>query len=187
MARIFISNPAPRLRILAACLLASACFLMASAPVAHALSDADTGGLLGAGIGGAVGSQFGRGAGNLGATVGGIALGGIAGYEIGQSMESSGNYSYYASSSVYPGDTSGTSDYDTSGIDTPEGVPWQPTYYGTQTSGPYVVQQVISLDRVAPDSRFCHPYQQTFQMGGNVQQHGGIACLQADGSWQPIN
>src|ERR1051326_8640924 len=76
---------------LAAIALIGGC-VMASAP---ALADSETLGTLGgAAAGGLIGSQFGKGGGNVAATVGGVIAGGLIGNAIGRDADRS-RYDYY--------------------------------------------------------------------------------------------
>ncbi len=79
------------------------CALILAMPAipAHAGDGLDLGTLVGAGLGGVIGNQIGKGTGNTVATVAGVILGGVAGHTVDRNWSSSGRRSYSAPVSTY--------------------------------------------------------------------------------------
>lgn len=125
------------------------------------------GGLLGAGAGGLVGSQFGHGSGKLAATAIGTLLGAYLGSEAGQSLDRADRaYAQQAEQQAYAAPTGHTIRWNNP--ETGNQGSFTPTREGTdQATGAY-----------------CREYQNTVTVGGQTQQVYGTACRQPDGSWK---
>lgn len=134
---------------------------------------------IGAGLGGLLGNQFGRGDGRVAATGLGVAMGAIVGNSIGESLDNADlaasarasssyiPYSYYSPTYYYEPNYVAPPDIPTRTIYVP-----QPVYVtGGYVGAPY-------------SNGYCREYTQTIQIGGQMQQIQGIACLQPDGTWR---
>lgn len=130
----------------------------------------ETGGtLIGAGLGGLLGSQFGHGTGKLVATGLGVAAGGLLGNHIGRSLDRADQaYLYQASERAQSAPIGET-------------ITWnnpQSGNYGSVTP---------TREGYQPSTgAFCREYQQEIVVGGKRQQGYGQACRQPDGSWKVI-
>jgi len=129
-------------------------------------SKEDLGTVVGAGVGGLLGSQFGSGSGNTAAIIAGIFLGGLLGKDIGASLDRvdkqmMGQTTYSTLENSPAGATSHWANPDSgnSGTVTPT---------RTYRSG----------------TGYCREFQTTVTVGGKVQNAYGTACRQADGSWK---
>ena len=124
--------------------------------------------LIGAGLGGLAGSQIGGGTGRLAATGAGVLLGGLLGNQVGKSLDRADRqYAERAQASAYTAPvgqqiTWNNPESGHSGTITP-------TREGRDSSGAY-----------------CREFQQTINVGGQPQQGYGTACRQPDGSWKII-
>jgi surface antigen len=148
-------------------------FLMAAlltvALVAPVYADGNEafGTLLGAGLGGFAGNQFGHGNGRIAATVGGVVLGGVIGNSIGHAADQSETVHYAPAPVSYA----------------------QPVYYAPR----YVPNYVAPPDPPpAPvynerPSDYCREFSQLVRIGGEMQESYGTACLQSDGTWRAID
>ena len=122
----------------------------------------------GAAVGGLIGSQIGSGTGRLIATGAGVFLGGLIGSEIGRSMDEvdqlKNDRAVQTATSAPIGETITWNNPDTgnSGAVTP-------TRDGTASSGEY-----------------CREFQQTVTIGGKTEEAYGIACRKPDGSWEIV-
>jgi surface antigen len=128
-----------------------------------------TGGtLVGAGLGGLLGSQFGGGAGKGAATLLGVLAGGFIGSQVGRSLDEA-DVKYARMSTQSALDT------------TPSGqtVSWKNPdsgNYGTITPRP----------AYQTNGTYCREFQQTITVGGQTQDAYGTACRQPDGSWKIV-
>lgn len=126
------------------------------------------GGLIGAGTGALIGSQFGGGSGQLAATAGLGLLGAIIGAGAGESMD--------RADQVYLGQTTQQGlEYAPSGAQ----LGWQNPdtgNYGTIT--PQATYQT--------PNGVCREFNQTVIVGGQQQNAYGTACRQPDGSWKMV-
>lgn len=134
------------------------------------LGEKETVGLAsGAVIGGILGSTVGGGSGQLWATGIGTLLGGLVGSEIGRSLDKAdmlhAQQANQRAHSAPIGESIAWSNPESgnSGVVTP-------TRDGKDTSG-----------------RYCREYQQTIYVGGQQESGYGIACEQADGSWEIVS
>lgn len=123
--------------------------------------------LIGAGLGGLVGSQIGSGSGQLAAVAVGTLAGAFLGSEIGKSLDRQDReYAYRAQySAVQYG---------------------RPYNWHNPQSGNYGHVQPGPL-YTAPYGQQCREYTHTVYIGGEPKQAYGTACLQPDGSWRITN
>ncbi|HVY12174.1 MAG TPA: RT0821/Lpp0805 family surface protein [Alphaproteobacteria bacterium] len=122
----------------------------------------------GAAAGGLIGSQFGKGTGNVMATVAGVALGGWLGNEIGASLDSADRAEMQrAQMQAYNAPVG-------------QSIRWNNPQSGH--SGTFVPVR----DGTAGNGAYCREFQQTVMIGGRQQQAYGTACRQPDGSWQIV-
>lgn len=126
------------------------------------------GGVTGAVAGGLLGSQVGKGSGQLWATGAGVLLGALVGSEIGASLDKADlAYANQAQQRAYRapvGETIAWNNPESGNSGT-----YTPTRDGTSNSG-----------------RYCREYQQTITVDGRQQSAYGTACQQPDGSWQIV-
>ena len=123
----------------------------------------------GAAAGGLIGSQFGKGTGNVIATAAGVALGGWLGNEIGASLDAADrNQMQQAQYNAYNAPVGQT-------------IQWNNPQSGH--SGSFTPVR----DGTAANGAYCREFQQTVTIGGRQQQAYGTACRQPDGSWQIVN
>ena len=125
--------------------------------------------VVGAALGGLLGSQFGSGDGNTAAIVTGIFLGGLLGKDVGATLDrvdkqmmARTTHNTLENSPI--GSTSNWNNPDTGNSGT-----ITPTKTYQTTSG------------------YCREFQTTVTVGGKVQNAYGTACRQPDGSWKIIN
>lgn len=160
-----------KLRSVATSLLASVLFISTLSGCEGTLRDAgikkaDLGLLTGA-IGGAwLGSNVGKGKGQIVAIAAGTLLGATLGQSIGSSLDKA-DIAYYNQVSQNTLETARTG----STID------WQNPNTGTSGS----ITPVRTYQRV---STYCREYQQTILVGGRTVEGFGTACRQPDGSWK---
>jgi len=130
-----------------------------------------TGGtLIGAGLGGLLGSQFGGGSGKALATVGGVIAGGLIGHSIGTQLDRADQTAMQRTTqtALETGQPS-------------QPLPWanqQSGHSGVVTPGPYYQTS---------GGQYCREFQQTITVGGETQQGYGRACRQPDGTWKIMN
>lgn len=130
----------------------------------------ETGGtLIGAGLGGLLGSQFGGGTGKLVTTALGVAAGGLIGNHIGRSLDRADQaYLYQASERAQVAPVGET-------------ITWsnpQSGNYGSVTP---------TREGYQPSTgAYCREYQQEIVVGGRIERGYGRACRQPDGSWKVI-
>jgi surface antigen len=128
-----------------------------------------TGGtLVGAGLGGLVGNQFGGGAGKGVATLLGVLAGGFIGSQVGQSLDQADlQYAHQSTQTALAQTPSG------------QQVAWRNPdtgNYGTITPQP----------AYQSNGTYCREFQQTITVGGQTQDAYGRACRQPDGSWKIV-
>jgi len=138
-----------------------------SAMPAYAGDGQVVGTLMGAGLGGLIGNQFGHGPGREAATVGGVIFGGLIGNSIGSSMDRA-DYYYARPTYYYP----------------------QPVYYETNYVPNYVAPPAPPPESMAyynnSAQTYCREYTQEIRVNGQMQESYGTACLQPDGSWRVV-
>jgi surface antigen len=123
--------------------------------------------LVGAGLGGLAGSQIGGGSGKLIATALGVVVGGFVGNRIGNSLDK-GSIAY-ANQTTQQALEVGQPGQE---------LPWSNPQNGNHG---YVVAQAPYRQA----NTFCREYTQTVFIGGQQQQAVGTACRNPDGSWTP--
>jgi surface antigen len=141
-------------------LLAFLCTAFAAAP-AYANEDQLLGTLVGAGVGGYVGSQFGQGEGQLATTAAGVFAGGL----IGNELSKSSSPSYGSGYPSYGGPVYFSQNY-------------EPNYVAPPAPEP--------VTYVDGNDGYCREYSQTVRIGNQVQESYGTACLQPDGTWRIV-
>jgi len=122
----------------------------------------------GAALGGLAGSQIGKGSGRLAATAAGVVLGGWLGNEIGASLDK-------ADRAQMGGATSRA-------YTAPIGQ--QITWNNPQSGNAGTITPV--RDGYANDGAYCREFQQTITVGGQQQKGFGRACQQPDGAWKIV-
>ncbi len=175
--------------------LALLCALLAlvSPPSARAGDNSFWGTLMGASLGGYLGSTMGKGDGRLAATGAGVFLGGALGNSIGESMDRAD--AAYASRGRFYGPSYAPPFYD-----------YEPNYVAPPAPPPprvvFVEPQIVEYRRVPSPvyveegfigpkppppprpHRHCREFTQTIKIDGQVHESYGTACLRPDGSWQ---
>lgn len=123
----------------------------------------------GAALGGLAGAQFGHGAGQVAAAALGVVVGGIIGNQIGQSLDKADRvYAERAQSQAYTAPVG-------------QAITWNNAETGNYGS------IVATRDGTSADGSYCREYQNTITVGGKRQQAYGTACRQPDGSWKVVN
>ena len=126
--------------------------------------------LVGAALGGLVGSKVGRGRGQLAAVAIGAVTGAFLGRSVGQSLDRVDRL--FARRAVSHGLEHKASGQSTS---------WSNPDSGNRgTITPVRTYREMS-------GRYCREYQQTVTVGGRTEQAYGTACRQPDGSWKVVN
>lgn len=131
------------------------------------INKATGGTLLGAAGGGLLGAQFGKGNGKLAAVAAGVLGGALIGHSAGRSLDRAD--ALYANQAQYRAQAAPVGQ--TIAWDNPEtgNRGWvTPTREGQNTS----------------TGEYCREFQQTIEVGGQVQRGYGTACRQPDGSWR---
>ncbi len=133
--------------------------------------DKEIGGtLLGAGLGGLAGSQIGSGTGQLVAVGAGVLIGGLLGNEIGKSLDKA-DQAYAERNAQQTLETAPTGTTAT----------WvNPDSGNSGSVTPTATYQSAS-------GEYCREYQQTITVGGEQQSAYGTACRQPDGSWKLVD
>ncbi len=126
--------------------------------------------LLGAGLGGLAGAQFGSGTGQLVAVGAGVLLGGLLGNEIGKSLDKADQA--YA-------ERNAQQTLETAPIGTTA------TWVNPDSGNSGSVTPTATYQ--SADGEYCREYQQTVTVGGEQQSAYGTACRQPDGSWKLVN
>lgn len=126
--------------------------------------------LIGAGLGGLLGSTMGRGKGQLAAVAAGTLLGAFVGNQVGASLDSADRaYAHRAAQQSLEQAPSG------------QATGWKNPDSGN--SGTYTPTRTYET----AGGRYCREYQQTVNVGGQTQRAYGTACRQPDGSWKIRN
>jgi surface antigen len=128
------------------------------------------GALAGAGAGGLLGAQVGKGGTRLAATAAGTLLGAFLGSEVGSSLDRAD--ADYASRAQYQ-----ALEYTPSGSSTPWRNP-DTGHYGSVT--PIETYETAS-------GAYCREFQHQAQIGGRTRGVYGTACRTPDGQWQMVN
>ena len=148
--------------------------LVALALVGCASSDYGTkqtvGTLAGAGAGGLLGAQVGKGSTRLAATAAGTLLGAFLGSEVGRSLDRAD--AAHASQAQYQALEYTPSGYSTSWRNPDTG------HHGSVT--PIETYQSF-------DGGYCREFQHDAQIGGRTRSVYGTACRTPDGQWQVVN
>jgi surface antigen len=140
-----------------------------AAPGEIGLNKTTGGALVGAGLGGLAGSQFGHGSGKLAMTALGVLAGGLAGSSVGSSLDKA-DLAYSNQTTQRTLETAQT--HQTSS--------WQnPDTGASGTVTPTRTWQTAGGD-------YCREFQQTISVGGKTEQGYGKACRQPDGSWKIV-
>lgn len=129
----------------------------------------DIGAISGAVIGGVLGSNVGGGKGRLIATGAGTLLGALAGSSIGASLDKADEI--YAQRAWQQAHTAPVG----------ETITW--TNPETGNRGSYTPQR----EGRTQDSRTCREYEQTIIIDGQAETGVGVACQNANGTWQIAN
>lgn len=120
------------------------------------------------GVGGAVvGSQFGKGNGQLAMVATGTLLGAFLGNQVGQSLDKAD--AMYAN-------RAGQTAFETA----PSGTPTAWRNPDSGNSGTIIPKPAYQ----APSGEYCREFNQTVTVGGRAQEAYGTACRQPDGSWR---
>jgi surface antigen len=145
---------------------------------------------LGAALGGLLGSQFGRGEGQLATTAAGVFLGGLVGNDVGTSLDRADRLSYggYSRHYDYYQPRPSYSYYEQTYV-APPAPPPQRVIYAPQPVVQY--RQVIDYEDYDNDAGhyrrggdYCREYTQRVRIGDRIEESYGTACLQPDGAWQ---
>ena len=123
----------------------------------------------GAIAGGILGSKVGKGNGQLWATGIGVLLGGLVGSEVGRSLDKA-DIAYAQ-----------RANYEAHSAPIGEEISWNNPETGN--SG----KIVPTNDGQDSAGRYCREYQQTIYVGGQQESGYGIACRQADGTWEIVS
>ena len=125
--------------------------------------------LVGAGLGGLAGSQIGGGTGALVATGAGVLLGGLLGNQVGKSLDRADRLEMQqAQQTAYAAPVG-------------QQITWNNPESGNSGT--------ITPVRDGRDNRtgaYCREFQQTINVGGQPQQGYGTACQQPDGTWKIV-
>jgi surface antigen len=125
--------------------------------------------IIGAGLGGLAGSQFGHGRGSLVTTGAGVLLGALLGSQVGQSLDRADRLTMEQ-----------TTQQTLEGTRTGEAVPWR----NPDTGNYGTVRPVQTYQRAG--GQVCREFQQTITVGGRTEEGYGTACRQPDGSWRIV-
>lgn len=124
----------------------------------------------GAALGGLLGSQVGSGKGKLVATGAGVLLGALLGREIGKSLDSADRAAMGQSQQQ-------ALEYTPSN----QAVPWRNPDSGH--SGTVVPKPAYQ----AASGQYCREFIETVTVGGRTEEAYGTACRQPDGSWRIVS
>jgi surface antigen len=141
-----------------------------AAPGQFGLNKTTGGTLLGAGLGGLAGAQFGSGKGQLAMTALGVLGGALLGSEVGKSLDKA-DLEYARRTTQTSLETSRT------------GVTSSWANPDTGARGTVTPTRTYTANSGNP----CREYTQTITVGGKTEQGVGTACRQPDGSWRIQN
>ena len=149
--------------------LIATCCTMGCSSAGHAGDAAAIGTGLGAAFGGILGSNFGKGRGQIAATGLGVAVGGLVGNNIGHTIEAERYRRTYptADSYVIYSDPQPFSYYD-----------YTPNYVAPPAPPPTYEDPQIGT--------YCREFSQEIRIDGQLHESYGTACLQPDGSWRIV-
>lgn len=138
--------------------------------------------VMGAGLGGFLGSQVGHGAGRLAATGTGVFLGGWVGNSLGRSADRQAYYAHPPRRAYY------APAYSTVYEETYLPPSYVMTYYAPNYVAPPAPQPPPPSTIYVDDSSgsYCREYSQQIRIGDQVQESYGTACMQPDGSWKIV-
>lgn len=125
--------------------------------------------LVGAGVGGLVGSQIGGGTGQVVATGLGVLIGGLVGSEVGRSLDRADRLEMEQA-------TQRSLESAPSGQVT--------TWRNPDTGHSGTVEPVRTYE--TSQGAYCREFQQTISVGGKVEKAYGTACRQPDGTWKIV-
>jgi surface antigen len=146
----------------------AACQSPGAPPGQFGVNNTTGGTLVGAGLGGLLGNQFGGGAGKGVMTLVGVVAGGLIGSQVGKSMDQADVA--YANRSTQTALNNGVSG--------------QPVVWRNPDSGHQGT--IIPQPAYQQDGTYCREFQQTITVGGQTQDAYGRACRQPDGSWKIV-
>ena len=150
--------------------IAMAALIALSVGACDTYGQKETGGtLLGAGLGGLLGSQFGGGSGKLVMTALGVVGGGLLGNSIGRSLDRA-DQSYYQRASQRA-------------VAAPIG---ETITWNNPQSGNYGSVTPTREGYQTSTGSYCREYQQEIVVGGQRKEGYGQACRQPDGSWKVV-
>lgn len=146
--------------------------VLAAATLGGCVSDMGTkqtgGAVLGGVAGGLLGSQVGKGRGQLAAVAAGTLLGALAGSEVGKSLDRADRVHLQQA------------EYNAYSAPIGERIQWN-----NPQSGNYGYVTPTRDGRDASGA-YCREFQQTIVVGGQTQSGYGTACQQPDGSWKIV-
>lgn len=155
---LFINATKTLFTLIVLCILTSSC-----------MNKQGGGALIGAGVGGLIGSRFGSGTSQLLATGVGAIAGGLIGGTIGASLDANDKrMAQQASTNALEHTPSGQS------------VAWNNP--DTGHSGYVTAKPAFKKN----DGRYCREYTQTVTVGNKTQEAYGTACRQPDGTWEIV-
>lgn len=146
----------------------AACQQPGAGPGQIGVNNTTGGTLVGAGLGGLLGNQFGSGAGKGAATLLGVLAGGFLGSQVGKSLDEADLQ--YANRSTQ------------SALD--QGVSGQPVAWRNPDSGHEGT--ITPRPAYRQNDTYCREFTQTITVGGQTQDAYGTACRQPDGSWKIV-
>lgn len=124
------------------------------------------GGLGGAALGGFLGSRLGSGTGQLALTAAGALIGGLLGSEAGRSLDEVDRRRARQAAARARTAPIG------------QAIQWNNPDSGNFGS------VTPTRNGIKADGRYCREYQQSITIGGETENGYGVACRQADGSWE---
>ncbi|MEQ8666113.1 MAG: RT0821/Lpp0805 family surface protein [Rhodospirillales bacterium] len=128
------------------------------------------GSIVGAGVGGLAGSQFGKGRGQLAAVTAGALIGALLGAETGRSLDRADQA--YIDQAQQQASTR------------PLG---EPIVWSNPSSGHSGTVVATREGTTQNSGKLCREYHHTVYVGGEPQEAYGTACREVDGSWTVVN
>jgi surface antigen len=151
---------------------------------AHAFDKEGMGTLLGAGLGGLLGNQFGGGSTKVITTSIGVFAGGLAGRSIGGSLDRADRAHYNRGSYGYTPQASRA--YYQPNYVAQYAPPPQRVVYVREPEPIYVQDSYVGA-RSNHGDRYCREYSNSVRIGNQWRDSYGTACLQPDGSWEVVD